>query len=56
MVSPVFVQCKVRIPMIGTWKWKQADFEVPLTFQLPGARAHLFLDASDSGKRERSVI
>ncbi len=42
--------------MIGTWKWKPADFEVPLTFQLPGVLAHLFLEAFDAGKRERSIV
>jgi hypothetical protein len=52
----LFVECKVRIPMVGTWKWKQTDFAVPLTFQLSGVRASLFLDDFAAGMGDRQVV
>ena len=64
-MAAIFVTRKVRIPMVGTWKWKPDDYKVPLVFPLPGARCSLYLDAFDPGeyletfnpgKREREVL
>lgn len=46
----------MRIPMVGTWKWKHTDFAIPLTFQLSGVRASLFLDDFAVGMRDRQIV
>lgn len=35
----------------GTWKWSQADYERPLTFQLDGARSQILIEEDSFGKR-----
>lgn len=53
----VVVRRQIRIPMIGTWKWTKADYEVPLVFQLNGVRACLALKYFEYGKqRDREVV
>lgn len=53
----LFVTRQIRIPMIGTWKWTKADYEVPLVFQLNGVKVRLTLEYFDYGKqRDREVI
>jgi hypothetical protein len=47
---------KIRLPMFGTWKWSEEDYNTPLIFPLSGANAYLYLDPYDSGKREREHI
>lgn len=43
--------------MIGTWKWAEADYDVPLVFQLNGVKASLALEYFAYGKqRDREVI
>ena len=50
------IQIKVKIPVIGTWKWKKEDYETPLIFQLDGAKGYLYLDSYDAGKRDRDIV
>ncbi|MFH1672037.1 MAG: hypothetical protein ABIF87_01205 [Pseudomonadota bacterium] len=50
------IQRKIEIPMMGTWKWKKDDYEIPLVFSLGGATAYLFLHRFDHGKREREIL
>jgi hypothetical protein len=46
----------VKIPMIGTWKWKKEDYETPLFFPLDRAKGYLYLDPYDPGKRDREIV
>lgn len=55
VMGPLFVQRRVQIPMVGTWKWKPDDYKVPLVFHLSGCRCLLFLDPYEPGKREREI-
>lgn len=51
----VVVRKKISIPMIGTWDWSRDDYATPLVFDLPGARAKLYLDMWNQGSRRRET-
>jgi hypothetical protein len=54
-LTQAVVRKKIRIPMIGTWQWSKADYDIPLTFHLPGLEANLRLAMWDSGSRQRET-
>lgn len=54
-MANVIVRKKIRIPMIGTWGWSAADYKTPLVFELPGAKAKLYLDMWNPGSRRRET-
>jgi len=55
-MTPLLVCRRIEIPMIGTWKWTKADYEVPLVFHLNGVKAGLTLDCLAVGKRDRVAV
>jgi len=42
---------KIRLPMFGTWKWSEEDYNTPLIFPLSGANAYRGQRGSDHGKQ-----
>lgn len=52
----IFVSRRIMIPMIGTWKWTKADYDVPLIFRLNGVKGYLNLEYYAHGKRDRDVV
>ncbi|MEW8040452.1 MAG: hypothetical protein AB2800_09720 [Candidatus Thiodiazotropha endolucinida] len=50
------IQTKFEIPMVGTWKWQDKDYQIPLRFPLDGATAYLYFDKSNSGKLDRHIL
>src|SRR5262245_4525643 len=56
IMAKVTVRKKICIPMIGTWEWSKDDYDTPLVFHLPGAKALLYLERMWSpGSRQREV-
>lgn len=55
-MTSLFVSRNIEIPMVGTWKWSETDYRVPLVFQLHGVKANLTLNAFGPVKYEREVI
>lgn len=51
----VVVRKRIVIPMIGTWEWARDDYATPLVFDLPGARAKLYLDMWNPGSKRRET-
>ena len=40
----LIIRKRIDLLTFGTWKWSKSDFECPLTFQLDGAQAQIFIE------------